>query len=73
MVNDDGDGIGKYLSEYIETGFSLDEIENDLYISAIDLMEYFDAHNLYDEYDDYPDEIGIQVFEMKLILDGQVP
>ena len=68
MVDDDGYGIGKYLSDYIETDFGIDDIELSLYKSAIDLMELFDEKGLYDEYDDYPEEIGIQAFEIELVL-----
>lgn len=67
MVNGDGNGIGKYLSEYIETDLDIDEIENSLYNSAIDLVQLLDKNDFYeeyDEYDDYSDEIGIQAFEI---------
>ena len=68
LVNDDGDGIGKYLSDYIETGFGIDDIERSFYHSTIDLTELFDEKGLYDEYDNYPEKIGIQIFEIELIL-----
>ena len=71
MVNDDGYGLGKYISNDIETGFSIDEIEDGLYKSAIDLVELLDDNDFYDDdYDDY-EEIGIQAFIIKLILDKQ--
>ena len=69
LVNDDGYGLGKYISNDIETGFSIDEIEDGLYKSAIDLVELLDENDFYDDdYDDY-EEIGIQAFIIKLILD----
>ena len=71
LVNDDGYGLGKYISNDIETGFSIDEIEDGLYKSAIDLVELLDENDFYDDdYDDY-EEIGIQAFIIKLILDKQ--
>ena len=73
LVNDDGYGIGQYLSEDIETDFGIDGIEEGLSKSAIDLVELLDENDFYDDdYDDY-DEIGIQAFKIKMILDRQFP
>ena len=44
-------------------------LEDGLYKSAIDLVELLDENDFYDDdYDDY-EEIGIQAFIIKLILD----
>ena len=52
LVNDDGYGIGQYLSDDIET--SIDDIENGLYNSAMNLVELLDKNDFYnDHYDDY--------------------
>ena len=69
LVNDDGYGIGQYVSNDIEADFGIDGIENGLYNSAMNLVELLDENDFYDDdYDDY-EEIGIQAFIIKLILD----
>ena len=67
LVNDDGYGLGKYISNDIETGFSIDELEDGVYKSAIDLVELLDENDFYDDDYDGCEEIGIQAFIIKLI------